>query len=449
MNEYYIERKRFKMRCLFKKLFRSLVCCITFVAIIILSVNELSAEPLWSSFSLSPDISIEKITPALHGVYFISNIGQNGGPLSYYNFQERKYSLLEDGFVKLSFNCAITKEGYVVVVTGAAAITSLYSEGTWLKGYGTGGITDSGISFADVVITGEQSYVFIYYEGAFKVTGEKYNNLEKLPWYPPGWRKELVTGHNETLWCSCFDHLIASFEIARIEKNILSQTILIEGLYKGFYCDNKGILWIATSKGLFCLPSDVPLEPWSEKNGYARPDELKLSPSYTGPPPNSVVCDASGRTLVGTPEDGLYLYDGSSWTHITKSDGLSDNAITCVGVDPHNRFYAAGKNWFASENLIPDKVAEGMESSPLIINPPYPNPANSFTTISYSLASPSNVRLDIYSANGQKVATLIDGVIGSGKHAVKIDGSKYSSGLYFYRFTIEKFTRTGKMLLLK
>jgi hypothetical protein len=78
-----------------------------------------------------------------------------------------------------------------------------------------------------------------------------------------------------------------------------------------------------------------------------------------------------------------------------------------------------------------------------------PNPANPVTTITYSLASPTKVRLDIFAVNGQKVATLVEGSVSAGVHSVKFDGSRYGSGLYFYRLASDRFTKTGKMLLLK
>ncbi len=78
-----------------------------------------------------------------------------------------------------------------------------------------------------------------------------------------------------------------------------------------------------------------------------------------------------------------------------------------------------------------------------------PNPANPVTTITYSITSPSAVKLSIYSINGQKVATLVDGPVSAGVHAVKFDGSKYASGVYFYRFESAELMKTGKMLLLK
>jgi hypothetical protein len=79
----------------------------------------------------------------------------------------------------------------------------------------------------------------------------------------------------------------------------------------------------------------------------------------------------------------------------------------------------------------------------------YPNPANPATTISYSLSTPSKVNLAVYNISGQKVATLVDGRISAGVHAVKFEGARYASGLYFYRFSSERFTKTGKMMIVK
>ncbi len=78
-----------------------------------------------------------------------------------------------------------------------------------------------------------------------------------------------------------------------------------------------------------------------------------------------------------------------------------------------------------------------------------PNPANPITTITYSIKNPSNVRRSIYGINGQKVATLVNGPMSAGAHSVTFDGSKYASGVYFYRFDSAGLKKSGKMLLLK
>ncbi len=78
-----------------------------------------------------------------------------------------------------------------------------------------------------------------------------------------------------------------------------------------------------------------------------------------------------------------------------------------------------------------------------------PSPANPITTITYSIRNPSNVRLTLYSITGQRVATLVDGPMSAGAHAATFDGSRYASGVYFYRFESPGLNKTGKFLLLK
>ncbi len=78
-----------------------------------------------------------------------------------------------------------------------------------------------------------------------------------------------------------------------------------------------------------------------------------------------------------------------------------------------------------------------------------PNPANPITTITYSIKNQSNVRLSIYSVNGQKIATLANGPMSAGRHSVSFDGSNYASGVYFYRFESAVMKKSGKILLLK
>ena len=48
------------------------------------------------------------------------------------------------------------------------------------------------------------------------------------------------------------------------------------------------------------------------------------------------------------------------------------------------------------------------------IDPNYPNPFNSSTTIRYRIAEPARVRLEIFDVQGQKVKTLANGDVGPG-----------------------------------
>ncbi len=92
---------------------------------------------------------------------------------------------------------------------------------------------------------------------------------------------------------------------------------------------------------------------------------------------------------------------------------------------------------------------ETITQAPFIIFQNYPNPFNPVTTLSYSIAQPSNVTLRVYSITGQKVATLVAGTVPAVTHSVVFDGSNLASGMYFYRFKSANIEKTGKMLLMK
>ncbi len=109
-----------------------------------------------------------------------------------------------------------------------------------------------------------------------------------------------------------------------------------------------------------------------------------------------------------------------------------------------NRFEKAAEDFDA-----PGEPSNPEKASPAEYVSVTPNPANPITTITYSIKSPPNVRLSIYSINGQKVAAIVDGRMSAGAHAVTFDGSKYASGVYFYWFESAWLKKSGKMLLLK
>jgi len=86
----------------------------------------------------------------------------------------------------------------------------------------------------------------------------------------------------------------------------------------------------------------------------------------------------------------------------------------------------------------------------------YPNPFNPDTKIGFSLpAGQAGIQgsgftsLKIYDALGRELATLVNGKLEPGKHAVRFDASTLSSGVYFYRLTSPTGTITRKMILLR
>ena len=83
------------------------------------------------------------------------------------------------------------------------------------------------------------------------------------------------------------------------------------------------------------------------------------------------------------------------------------------------------------------------------VNQNYPNPFNPTTEISYSLPKVSNVTLKVYNTLGQVVATLVNERQEAGRHIVEFNGTKLSSGIYFYSIRTEENVSVKKMILLR
>ncbi|MBD3233552.1 MAG: T9SS type A sorting domain-containing protein [candidate division Zixibacteria bacterium] len=79
----------------------------------------------------------------------------------------------------------------------------------------------------------------------------------------------------------------------------------------------------------------------------------------------------------------------------------------------------------------------------------YPNPFNDRTNFSFNLNKESMVRLDIYNIMGQRIATLMDGRYNRGSHNISWNAEGFPSGVYFYHFSIEDQSVSGRVILLK
>jgi hypothetical protein len=143
--------------------------------------------------------------------------------------------------------------------------------------------------------------------------------------------------------------------------------------------------------------------------------------------------------------------------------------------DPEDPFQPGQARWPAQGSLRSDIGAYGgpgaallgaiptaLEPSELPLSPNdfllrqnYPNPFNPATAIAYLLPRNVRVHLKIYNSTGQEVRTLVNANQPAGEQVAVWNGKDnsgvaVSSGIYFYRLTVEKeVTLSRKMLLLK
>ena len=83
-----------------------------------------------------------------------------------------------------------------------------------------------------------------------------------------------------------------------------------------------------------------------------------------------------------------------------------------------------------------------------------PNPFNHSTDLSFTLATTSNVRVDIYDILGRKVRTLSYDRLPAGEHEITWcgdsgSGATLATGVYFVRFEAGGYVAVRKMVLLK
>ncbi len=189
-----------------------------------------------------------------------------------------------------------------------------------------------------------------------------------------------------------------------------------------------------------------------------------MATNYQADPVRGVV---SVSLLVGSSPDSLILPGSAElgWVCFTAGSeyGLfdvgepSDSDLAVVSVTPSgSRLHTV---------TIPGEVrvaeATAVEESPLALLPAehslsqnYPNPFNPSTTIEFGLPVRSEIELEIFNILGQKIRTLVEGILPAGNHKVMWDGKfsdgrEVASGIYFYRMRSIEASLVRKMVLVK
>jgi photosystem II stability/assembly factor-like uncharacterized protein len=84
----------------------------------------------------------------------------------------------------------------------------------------------------------------------------------------------------------------------------------------------------------------------------------------------------------------------------------------------------------------------------------YPNPFNPETNISFAIPKGGHVTLEIYNPVGQKIKTLENGLLPSGRYnyswnGTNDHGSDVVSGVYFYKLQAGEYSQIRKMVFIK
>ncbi|GAA5523127.1 T9SS type A sorting domain-containing protein [Aliifodinibius salicampi] len=86
----------------------------------------------------------------------------------------------------------------------------------------------------------------------------------------------------------------------------------------------------------------------------------------------------------------------------------------------------------------------------LTLHQNYPNPFQRSTNIRFTLAEPSQIKLEIYDSIGRRVRTIYDDQeLDAGLYVENFETGSLASGVYIYRLTTDQQVTTKKMTLIK
>ena len=162
---------------------------------------------------------------------------------------------------------------------------------------------------------------------------------------------------------------------------------------------------------------------------------------------NLVNATSTSGPLFSYREDGVWHLDlvalqGNLENPVILLDFAGEGSLELIGVDARDQY-----NQLLMTTLEESSSSELPTSYTLSQN--YPNPFNPATTIGYALPEAVQVRLTVYNTVGQQVATVVNNLQQPGVYSVTLDGSRWASGVYYYRLEAGSFTELRKMVLLK
>ena len=198
------------------------------------------------------------------------------------------------------------------------------------------------------------------------------------------------------------------------------------------------------------------------------PNTSLVTPFCTPGDPIAKVGWFEGGGWPGGPNPGDRYYRLSSGPFNMAPNDTQEVVIAILikkGTDNLNSItelknYAAQiQHWYDNDFVTSIKLEEVIVPMEYFLSQNYPNPFNPTTKIKYSIASAHRplsggarggfVTLKIYDVLGNEVETLVNEEKPEGNYEVEFNGTKLSSGVYFYRLIAGSFIQTKKMILVK
>ncbi|WP_185958439.1 MXAN_6640 family putative metalloprotease [Fodinibius sediminis] len=176
---------------------------------------------------------------------------------------------------------------------------------------------------------------------------------------------------------------------------------------------------------------------------------------YRVTPPREATGNMAVEVSVAEPNTGVgvlaYFADGTTDYRIMTS---GDNQTAALSTPwAWKDITSAG---IVLTNSGTDSAAEAAvvqvgntDFSQLTLHQNYPNPFRNTTTIRFTLAEPSRVKLELYDMIGRHLRTLYDQKLEAGLHVKTIEAGSLASGVYVYQLVTDRQAVAKKMTRIK
>jgi len=201
------------------------------------------------------------------------------------------------------------------------------------------------------------------------------------------------------------------------------------------YASGASAIRVASKGGRYYAEATVSIE---ESPGVPV-GNAEVTVSYTG--------STSGTRTGSTDVNGLVVLETRAAKNPSENwcfDVTSVNKTDYLYIPENNIISGACESGLKSELL---SGVSDLLGSASVMN--FPNPFSKMTHIQFNLNQTADVKLEVFSAHGQKIAVLVDSKLSPGDHVISWKPGNIPDGVYFYRISAGKTMITKRMTLRK
>jgi ligand-binding sensor domain-containing protein len=169
--------------------------------------------------------------------------------------------------------------------------------------------------------------------------------------------------------------------------------------------------------------------------------------------------DGNGDIWVAS-SNGISKFDGNKWIVFnTDNARLAENNTKAITITSSGDIWVASDSYLSqfhngvalNTEIFSESDFSSTSETPghIHLKPNYPNPFNPSTTLRFDLDQTADVRIEVFSLLGERIAVLANQKYAPGSHEVTFNAEGLSSGIYFFRVSTPETVQTIKGILMK